>query len=142
MSQITDIRIQHKVDTKVEWEKNNPILLDKEVGYERETGKYKIGDGIKDWNHLPYAEFGVKAATTLAGYGITDAYTKTEVDSKLISDNSSNNTVVTPKCFMPTNETIDKTNGEYFIYLDSTEGLVVGDNLIKAMYKNDIFTGW
>ena len=30
---------------------------------------------------MPYAETGIKA-TTLAGYGITDAYTKTEVDNK------------------------------------------------------------
>jgi hypothetical protein len=38
MSQNKNIRIQHKVDTKENWGKNNPILLDKEIGYERETG--------------------------------------------------------------------------------------------------------
>jgi hypothetical protein len=32
------IRIQAKVDTAAEWEKNNPTLLDKEIGYVRETG--------------------------------------------------------------------------------------------------------
>lgn len=55
MSQVQNIRFQSKVDSKSEWEKNNPKLLDKEIGYERETGRYKIGNGIKRWNDLPYA---------------------------------------------------------------------------------------
>lgn len=50
-----DTRIKQKVDTKKNWESNNPILLDKEIGYERETGQYKIGDGKTEWNDLPYA---------------------------------------------------------------------------------------
>ena len=54
-NQTQDIRIQQKVDTKTNWESNNPILLDKEIGYERETGKYKIGDGKASWNGLAYA---------------------------------------------------------------------------------------
>ena len=50
----TYVKILQRVDTKENWEINNPILLDKEIGYERETGKYKIGDGIKQWNELSY----------------------------------------------------------------------------------------
>ena len=61
MSQIQDIRIQQKVDTKAMWETNNPQLLDKEIGYEKETGRYKIGElneekEQKHWNELPYAQ--------------------------------------------------------------------------------------
>lgn len=33
---------------------NNPILGDGEMGYEKDTGKMKIGDGITPWNNLPY----------------------------------------------------------------------------------------
>lgn len=55
MSQTQEIRIQSKVDAKAEWEKANLVLLDREVGYERETGKYKIGDGIHGWNDLSYS---------------------------------------------------------------------------------------
>ena len=55
MSQTKEIRIQSKVDTKAEWGSSNLVLLDQEVGYERETGKYKIGDGIHGWNDLPSA---------------------------------------------------------------------------------------
>ena len=55
MSQMQDIRILQKVDLKANWEEKNPCLLNKEIGYERETGKYKIGDGNTHWNNLPYA---------------------------------------------------------------------------------------
>lgn len=60
MSQeVKQIRIQQKVDSQFNWEQNNPRLENKEIGYERETGKYKIGDGIHNWNDLEYA-FGEK----------------------------------------------------------------------------------
>jgi hypothetical protein len=35
---------------KKTWEDTDPVLLEKEIGYEKETGKYKIGDGIHGWN--------------------------------------------------------------------------------------------
>ena len=64
MSQeIKQIRIQSRVDTKVNWNKENPVLLNKEIGYERETGQYKIGDGIHNWNDLSYSSVGNKGAT-------------------------------------------------------------------------------
>jgi hypothetical protein len=36
------------------WESANPILQYGEPGYEKDTGKLKIGDGIHTWNELPY----------------------------------------------------------------------------------------
>lgn len=56
MSQnIQTVRIQSKCDTRANWEKENPLLLKGEVGYETDPdGKQKIGDGIKHWNDLPY----------------------------------------------------------------------------------------
>ena len=48
------LRIQARADEKVVWESNNPILLDKELGYERDTGMYKMGDGKTPWNKLSY----------------------------------------------------------------------------------------
>lgn len=64
MSQeVKQIRIQSRVDTKENWESENPILLNKEIGYERETGKYKIGDGVNTWLHLLYSTVGNEGAT-------------------------------------------------------------------------------
>lgn len=56
MSQIKDIRIQSLVGTAAEWEQaKDSILLAREVGYELDTCRYKIGDGITPWSELPYA---------------------------------------------------------------------------------------
>ena len=57
MSQNTQlVRIQQKVDTISNWETSTEPLLEKEIGYEKETGKYKIGDGKSLWNDLPYPQ--------------------------------------------------------------------------------------
>lgn len=59
------IRIQARVSSKAEWESvDSQPLLEREIGYEAETGAYKIGkknaDGqLLHWNDLPYASFGV-----------------------------------------------------------------------------------
>src|SRR5688572_31300204 len=37
-----------------EWAADNPILRDGEPGIERDTGKFKIGDGVQNWLTLPY----------------------------------------------------------------------------------------
>lgn len=55
----TNVRIASKMDTKANLTEYNPVLLDKEVVYERDTGRYKIGDGVSRWNELSY--FGGKA---------------------------------------------------------------------------------
>lgn len=57
------ICIQQKVDYKANWIGNNPVLQNKEVAYEKETGKYKIGQfdengELMHWNDLPYAAIG------------------------------------------------------------------------------------
>lgn len=36
------------------WTRINPILREGEPGYELDTHKLKIGDGITSWNALPY----------------------------------------------------------------------------------------
>lgn len=38
------------------WSRVNPILRYGEPGFERDTNKLKIGDGIHLWNNLPYFE--------------------------------------------------------------------------------------
>lgn len=47
-------RIQQRRDTAARWTQFNPILLEGEVGYELDTDQYKVGDGVKAWNDLPY----------------------------------------------------------------------------------------
>jgi hypothetical protein len=48
-------RIQHKRGTAAAWAVLNPVLALAEIGYERDTGQFKIGDGEMAWNDLPYS---------------------------------------------------------------------------------------
>lgn len=47
-------RIQFRRDTAARWTSINPTLQEGELGIETDTGKIKIGDGIKIWTELPY----------------------------------------------------------------------------------------
>jgi len=47
-------RIQFRRDTAANWALHNPRLLTGEIGLETDTQKFKIGDGILDWEDLPY----------------------------------------------------------------------------------------
>lgn len=44
-------------DTATNWNTKNPILELGEEGYESDTGKMKIGDGISNWISLDYVYF-------------------------------------------------------------------------------------
>lgn len=46
-----------------QWTLSNPVLGDGEIGFERDSYKFKIGDGIQDWNSLDY--FSSDAGDTL-----------------------------------------------------------------------------
>lgn len=48
-------RFQQAPYTAAQLTQTNPVLLDGEVVYEGDTGKYKIGNGINNWKELPYA---------------------------------------------------------------------------------------
>lgn len=42
-------------DTAAGWAASNPVLAKTETGYEDDTGKFKVGDGITSWNGLAYS---------------------------------------------------------------------------------------
>jgi len=66
-------RIQLRRDTSDKWVINNPILLEGEFGYEIDTTKMKIGDGVTPWNDLPYwyGAFQSEIGTYFNGVGVT-----------------------------------------------------------------------
>ncbi len=47
-------KIQMRRDKARNWTDNDPILADGEPGYEKDTGRFKIGDGVAPWSRLPY----------------------------------------------------------------------------------------
>lgn len=46
--------VQVRRDSKANWEAANPVLLDGEAAYEKDTDMFKIGDGVKRYRDLPY----------------------------------------------------------------------------------------
>lgn len=53
---ILKTKIQLRHDTAANWEANKTVvLLAGELGFETDTNKFKIGDGVKTWAELPYA---------------------------------------------------------------------------------------
>jgi hypothetical protein len=62
-------RVQIRRDTALNWNTNDPILLDGEFGYETDTGRYKIGNGIDIWSDLIYSLVGITGPT--GGSGVT-----------------------------------------------------------------------
>lgn len=47
-------------DLAAQWSTINPVLLAGEVGLEKDTNKFKFGDGVKKWSELSYAGTQVK----------------------------------------------------------------------------------
>lgn len=52
------IQVQLRRDTAANWTSVNPTLAQGEVGIETDTLSLKIGDGLTDWNTLPYYSTG------------------------------------------------------------------------------------
>jgi len=47
-------RIQIRRDSALNWQINNPVLLQAEMGYVTDTNQAKFGDGMSPWNDLDY----------------------------------------------------------------------------------------
>ena len=50
-------QIQIRRDTTANWEGVNPTMADGEVGYDTTENKFKVGNGLDDWNSLSYTEY-------------------------------------------------------------------------------------
>lgn len=57
-------KIQFRRDTSTNWEQNDPVLAEGEIGFETNTGFFKIGRSNSVWSSLPYAQMtGPQGAT-------------------------------------------------------------------------------
>ena len=48
-------RIQLRRGNAIDWYNANPVLAEGEICVELDSGKFKIGDGIQNWNDLLYS---------------------------------------------------------------------------------------
>lgn len=51
---ILNTKIVSRNDISSNWTRANPILLLGEIGVETDTNKLKVGNGVNNWNDLPY----------------------------------------------------------------------------------------
>jgi hypothetical protein len=102
-------QIQLRRDTAANWTANNPILAEGEKGIETDglgtsTVLSKIGNGVDDWNTLPYQSTGVGAVDSVNGETgavvldtsdiseVTDKKYVTDAEKTVISNTSNTNT--------------------------------------------------
>jgi hypothetical protein len=79
------IQIQLRRGNSNQWTLQNPILAQGELAVELDTSKFKIGDGIKTWNQLPYVDNQNKI-----GF-LTDVYAVDPDDGSVLVYNASIN---------------------------------------------------
>lgn len=82
-------RIQFRRDTAANWQTNNPILMEGEVGYILGGESYKLGDGVHAWNELPVRGF--------SGNIVQESGNSTEsvMSQKAVTDFVNGNTIKT-----------------------------------------------
>jgi hypothetical protein len=73
-------QIQTRRGTAASWTSTNPTLAAGEIGFESDTGKFKIGNGSTAWASLAYATNGA-AVSPLTTKG--DLYTYSTADARL-----------------------------------------------------------
>jgi hypothetical protein len=61
------IQLQFRRDTAANWAVLNTILATGEMGIESDTEFFKVGDGIRPWNSIPYG--GIRGPTGATGAG-------------------------------------------------------------------------
>jgi len=95
-------RVKFRRSTAALWTSNNPVLFEGEAGYETDTGKFKIGDGVTAWSSLAYSsgakgdkgDTGAKGDQGIQGEAgpnqVSDATETTFGNGVLISDGAGN----------------------------------------------------
>lgn len=73
-------RMQQRRGTSSEWTSANPVLAAGEIGFETDTNKFKIGDGINNWGSLDY----FSTSIDLSSYA-TESYVDNSIASVIDS---------------------------------------------------------
>ena len=76
-------RIQIRGDSAANWSSVNPILADRELGFETDTRKFKFGNGVTAWSGLSYSASDASAAGMLSALLTVDG-TGSGLDADLL----------------------------------------------------------
>ena len=108
--------IQLRRDTATNWTTNNPILAIGEAGFETDTKKMKVGDGVNTWTNLEYYK-GVATWGQITGTLNNQTDLKNALDAKQGTLTAGDNITISGSTISATDTTytagtgIDITNG-------------------------------
>lgn len=74
------VRMLQRRGTSSQWTSANPVLGEGEIGWESDTNKFKIGDGVNTWANLSYFLDEDSIGGSLDGYA-TEAYVDTAISN-------------------------------------------------------------
>lgn len=103
-------------DTSANWTSKNPLLLKGEFGFETDTRKFKVGNGVDNWQNLKYASSGSEEGSKKAVDNITFDE-KTGLFTITYTDGTSN-TIDTKLEKVVVNFTYDQANQNLVLTLD------------------------
>lgn len=116
------VKIQLRGDTKANWLLTNPVISEREIVLETDTGKYKIGDGVAHYVDISYHGIdGKPSRITADGFWeiyspATDTYGKTEYKALGVDGKSAF------ELWQALEGNADKTVEEYLIAIKGQDG--------------------
>lgn len=109
------VTLQIRHDTAENWTTRNPVLAQGEYGLEANTFLIKVGDGVRDWAHLPYLN------------KLDASYFKEETDGTITFSDS----------FMDTIHTLEAAAGQAITQLTITDPPVNDTDVPNKKYVDD-----
>ena len=134
MAEVVKTRFKQLSKASTEWASLNPTLLEGEIGFESDTNKLKVGNGVDAWNNLEY----------VAGNG-------SDVDTSNLVDLTSEQTIIGVKTFNNSLGVLRITNSsdytDHGLSIEWAGGIILGDLLnINNRGRNSVrvsnFNGW
>lgn len=110
------VTLQIRHDEAADWITRNPVLAAGEYGLESDTFLIKVGDGVRDWTHLPYLN---------------------KLDTSYFKFDATNNQYTFSDDFMNKIHTLEAAAGEAITQLIVTEPPVNDTDVPNKKYVDD-----
>jgi hypothetical protein len=134
-------KIQVRRDSSADWTSFNPTLSEGEIGYETNTGKFKIGNGSSLWSALEYFDVEVDLSGYLTLVSASTTYlTQDSASTTYLTQDSASTTYLTattPQTVLSTissNYTLALSDTNDFIPLSSSAPFTItvpADNTVN-----------